>query len=185
MLDEQDLNTEIKFNREQLGTVLPKRLLDQFQIILSSKICLEEWRWALLTTMLDSIMRVCEDLGRTMDEKDGLPAASWNARNLLELWIWTEYCAASVENAWRFHGDALRDVAGIVEANDKIIASLTGVDTSAEVPAKEMLDAIAAKARGQHRPSDLNLKSLRPTLTRPQGPIAQGKNKTRSQNAGP
>jgi hypothetical protein len=141
-----ELSAQNEFNRDQLQAVLPKRLLRQFQILLSSKDCLEHWHWAVLTTMLDSVMRVCGDLGRTIDEEDALQVASWNARNLLELWVWTEYCATSKENTRIFYEDAFRDVAGIIEVSDKLDSS-AGLEKPL-VPPKELLDAVASRELG-------------------------------------
>jgi hypothetical protein len=140
-----ELGARNEFNRDQLKSVLPKRLLRQFQILLSSKDCLERWHWVVLTTMLDSIMRVCDDLGGTMDEKDSLPSASWNARNLLELWVWTEYCASKT-NARVFYEDAFRDVAGIIEVSEKLSSS-AGLEMPL-VPPKQLLDEITARELG-------------------------------------
>src|SRR5207302_8248951 len=53
---------------------------------------------------------------------EALPAAAWNSRNLLELWIWISYCGASHANAQRFHQDALRDMLGLTEALAKLHA---------------------------------------------------------------
>ena len=169
MLDEHHLQPGNEFNREQLQTVLPNRLFQQFQIIVSAKDRLEQWYWALLLMMLESIMRVCDDLGGTMDQENALPAASWNARNLLELWIWTEYCTASKENAWTFHGDALRDVAGNIKANADIFSS-TGGDKSVGASSKEMHRsgaslALADRSCSRARRSWLSLRSCDPATS--------------------
>ncbi len=42
-----------------------------------------------------------------------LSLAAFHARNLLELMIWTRYCAKSPENASRFSEDTMRDVDGL------------------------------------------------------------------------
>src|ERR1700675_961436 len=98
MSDPEEL-LAIEFNRNQLRTVLPKRLMDQYQVILSSLECLEDWYAALLLKMIDSVLRICGDLAVAIEQENALPATAWNARNLLELWIWTEYCSASRKNA--------------------------------------------------------------------------------------
>jgi hypothetical protein len=40
---------------------------------------------------------------------------AWLARNLLELFVWTEYCTKSPENAKQFYIDAVRDFDDIVK----------------------------------------------------------------------
>jgi hypothetical protein len=39
-------------------------------------------------------------------------AVAWIGRNLLELWVWTIYCARSPENARQFFDDSARDALG-------------------------------------------------------------------------
>jgi hypothetical protein len=138
-----------EFNRDELRSVLPKRLNEQYQVILSSLECLEDWYAALLLKMIESVLRVCGDLAVTVEQENALPATAWNARNLLELWIWIEYCSASRKNARRFHEDVLRDVAGMVEAQYKF-CELAGIDEPfppGESP-EETLKAVAMKELG-------------------------------------
>ena len=44
---------------------------------------------------------------------------AWRARNLLELWVWSMYCARSRENARRLYEDAARDINGVLAAFKK------------------------------------------------------------------
>jgi hypothetical protein len=150
MPDPEELRAEIESNRDQLRTVIPARLMHQYQVILSSRECLEDWYAALLLKILDCILRVCNDLALTIEQENALPAAAWNARNLLELWIWSVYCSSSRKNALRFHGDTLRDVAGLVEASYKI-CKLAGIDSPFEESpqeVQELLDGLALKHLG-------------------------------------
>jgi Family of unknown function (DUF5677) len=48
--------------------------------------------------------------------RDDSAALAWRARNLLELSVWSIYCAKNRENARRFYEDAGRDVHGILDA---------------------------------------------------------------------
>jgi hypothetical protein len=99
--------------------------------------------------MNDSVLRVCGDLAVAIEQENALPATAWNARSLLELWIWTEYCSASRKNARRFHEDVLRDFAGMVEAQYKFCA-LAGINEPfplGESP-EELLKTVAMKELG-------------------------------------
>jgi len=57
-------------------------------------------------------------LKRAYENKQNDDAAllAWRARNLLELSVWSTYCAKSRENARRVYEDAGRDVRGIFDA---------------------------------------------------------------------
>jgi hypothetical protein len=60
-------------------------------------------------------------LKRTYDNRQNDDAAllAWRARNLLELSVWSTYCAKSRENARRVYEDAGRDVGDIFDAFKK------------------------------------------------------------------
>lgn len=49
-------------------------------------------------------------------QNDAAALLAWRARNLLELSVWSTYCAKSRENARRVYEDAGRDVSGIFDA---------------------------------------------------------------------
>ena len=116
MLDESDklhLDQEIKFNLEQLGTRIPKEL-DRLIGVFGSASGLglpEKWYADLFLKLTNGVILFSSDLLRTIGQ-DALPAAAWNARNLLELCIWTKYCAKSRASAWRFHGRCAARLAG-------------------------------------------------------------------------
>jgi hypothetical protein len=116
-----DMEKETEFNRDKLQTVIPNRLQQLLDIIVSRKSQgnVEPWFADLVHKLLLSVDRVRYDLLKTM-EQDAVSGAAWNARNLLELWIWLKYCAASRENARRFHEDALRDMRGLSDALSKM-----------------------------------------------------------------
>jgi hypothetical protein len=50
------------------------------------------------------------------EHHDDVSLLAWRARNLLELSVWSTYCAKSRQNAWRVYEDAGRDVRGIYNA---------------------------------------------------------------------
>ena len=60
-----------------------------------------------------------------------LPVLSLLVRNLLELRIWTEFCATSVENAKRFQLDAIRDADDLFKAINAIGAKYPDVTNTA------------------------------------------------------
>jgi len=120
MLDETELLSEHRTNREKLRSTIPNRLVELLTVIDAKRDRIEKWYADLLIKMGNSVIRVCLDLSKGIDDEDGLPAAAWNARNLLELWVWLKYCSMSLGNARRFHEDAIRDLVGLVEAHARI-----------------------------------------------------------------
>lgn len=77
-------------------------------------------------------------LKRTYENKqnDDAPLLAWRARNLLELSVWSTFCAKSRDNARRVYEDAGRDVRGIFDAFIKWGA--------ATAQASDWLDPLAA-----------------------------------------
>src|ERR1017187_6404774 len=116
-----DIEKETEFNHDKLQTVIPNRLQQLLDIIVSRK-------------SQGSVDRVRYDLLKTM-EQNAVSGAAWNARNLLELWVWLKYCATSRENARRFHEDALRDMQGLTDALSKL-HSLQGIPNEFEASAR-------------------------------------------------
>src|ERR1700682_291513 len=99
MSGDYNLEQELEFNRKQLGTVIPNRLQEFLDVMLSRNFDKDDWYANLVMKVLASVARVCCDLFQTTFQKEALPAAAWNARNMLELWVWIVYCSASQENA--------------------------------------------------------------------------------------
>lgn len=54
-------------------------------------------------------------LKRGLKERD-ISYISWATRNLLELLVWSRYCAFSKQNTLRFYQDSVRDLAGTMAA---------------------------------------------------------------------
>ena len=143
---ENEIAQEMEFNREQLGTRIPDRVEELLHTIDGSRDRLEEWCASLFIKIGNSILRVSGDLVLTIG-RDALPASAWCARNLLELWIWTKYCAASREKARRFHEDALRDIAGLIEAH-AAMCKLAGIPYTKEAQSRRRLAEEAQKVTG-------------------------------------
>ena len=53
-------------------------------------------------------------------------AIAWSARNLLELWIWVQYCQASEKKAKRFSDDAVRDTLDLTKID---LTKIKGLST--------------------------------------------------------
>jgi|SRR5579859_985013 len=140
-----DVERETEFNRVQLGTTIPKRL-QELREILGGCSSLDAWHVGLLNKLLESVNRVCRDLLNTIGQ-EALPAAAWNARNLLELWVWIKYCSASRENARRFHEDALRDVQGLTDSLSKM-CELRGIQNQFEQTARKKIAEVALSELG-------------------------------------
>jgi hypothetical protein len=143
-----DVAWETQFNFDKLKTAIPNRLHELRDIITSckSKGTIEPWFADLVTKILLSVDRVCGDLLKTI-EQEAVSRAAWNARNLLELWIWIKYCGASRENARRFQEDALRDMQGLTDALSKLHA-LSGIPNQFEASARKKIAEVARDKLG-------------------------------------
>jgi hypothetical protein len=141
MKEQYDICKESAFNRAQLGTAIPNRLAELEMILMTRINGPESWYWEMLHKILLSVARVCTDLYRTMDQEQ-FPVVAWNARNLLELWIWIKYCAASRHNARRFYEDVLRDMRGLTDALSKLHL-VTGVANEFETTARKSIADVA------------------------------------------
>jgi len=138
---------ETEFSREKLKTAIPNRLRELLEVIDQRQPHSEEWYAILATNFLASVARICHDLRQTIEQEGALPAAAWNERNFLELWIWIEYCTASRENARRFYEDALRDALGLTESLGKM-CELTGTVNAFEDQARKTLAEVALREHG-------------------------------------
>jgi len=114
-----DVERETEFSREKLRIAIPNRLQELVHVVAARRNKVEVWYADLITKILQSVHRTCRDLLNTIDQ-DGVAAAAWNARNLLELWIWIKYCASSQANARHFYEDALRDMQGLADSLSKL-----------------------------------------------------------------
>jgi len=165
MTPEYDIEQETAANRKMLETRVHAKLNGIYRTLSENRQQLEPWRLTLTIDLMQGVERNCEELLETMG-KDRLAAAAWIARNLLELLVWVKYCGTSVENASRFHEDALRDLKGLTELHGKIcdgagIENETAADTAqrinelasgklglAEIDSKYLTVAKASKTEG-------------------------------------
>jgi hypothetical protein len=143
---EYDVDWETNFNRDKLQTAIPNRLQELQDTIVSRGDTVEPWFRDVVIKILLSVNRVRLDLLRTM-EQETVSGAAWNARNLLELWVWVKYCTASRENAWRFYEDALRDMQGITESLSKLHA-LREIPNEFEASAREKIAEVVRERLG-------------------------------------
>ncbi len=146
-----DEEREMAISRTRLQTLIPNRL-NELHGILYARSQTEPWYRDLLSKLILGISRTCRDLLKTTLE-EALPAAAWNARNLLELWVWTRYCAGGPSNARRFHEDALRDMKGLGDALAEM-NKLAGAANASESVIEASLLRVAQ--------SDLGLDSISP-----------------------
>jgi hypothetical protein len=143
---EYDVERETEFCRQQLATTIPNRLNELLEKVDHSRGYIEDWYADLILKISLSIGRVCNDLFKTT-EQDALPAAAWNARNLLELWVWTKYCSTSRDKARHLHEDAVRDMMGLAALHSKM-CEVAGVDDELGAVGQEKLRKIAADQLG-------------------------------------
>jgi hypothetical protein len=89
---------------------------------------------------------------------------AWATRNLLELSVWSEYCAKSSDNADRFSTDALRDGIGMFQAMESLFSlapnnSTTLATSKAQIAAAKQQLAVTARMIGisklDHRYKDV------------------------------
>ena len=85
--EEYDIDWETNFSRDKLTTAIPNRLQELQDILVSRKDNSEPWSGDLVIKLLLSVNRVRLDLLKTMGQ-ESVSGAAWNARNLLELWVW-------------------------------------------------------------------------------------------------
>ena len=141
-----DVEWETNFSRDKLQSAIPNRLQEIYDIIASRRHKVEPWFADLVTKMLLSVNRVCADLLKTM-EQETVSGAAWNARDVLELWVWLKYCVASRDNARRFHEDSLRDMQGLTDALSKLSA-LRGIPNEFEASSRRKIANIAREKLG-------------------------------------
>jgi len=143
---EYDIEHEAAESRNMLGKRIPTKLnaIKLALIDIDKRRALEPWRLALTVDLIEGIEGNCDQLLETM-KKDRLPASAWLARNLLELWVWVKYCGVSTENAWRFHGDALRDMKGLMEAHKKSCDAMGIANVTSAIAAQRIQDVAAEK----------------------------------------
>jgi hypothetical protein len=143
---EYDIEYETAASRNMLEKRIPARLnaIKLTVIEIGKHRAYEPWRLALTIDLVESIERNCDQLLETMG-KDRLPASTWIARNLLELWVWVKYYGFSRENAWHFHEDALRDAKGLVEAHKKSCDVLGIADETSVISAQRIQEVATEK----------------------------------------
>jgi hypothetical protein len=86
-----------------------------------------EWRVRQLKRFGEQVSIAGADLERARKEKR-ITIVAWNARNLLELWIWVQFCCVSENNAKRFRDDTERDFYGMMKAFGKLAKLATGIE---------------------------------------------------------
>lgn len=143
---EYNVEVETQFNREQLLEPIPDRLNQLLEAIRGYSGTIEDWYANLLSKIVLAVALECQELFETI-EKRALSSSAWHARNLLELWIWIEYCSPSQANARRFHEDALRDLQGFAESLSKMHATAK-VKNEFETAARKKLAEMALTELG-------------------------------------
>lgn len=137
-----------KVNLQRL--IFPK--INMLKVAVASaaqKSAFEGWHSALIVDFIHGLESYCGELRETIG-KERLSAAAWSTRSLLELLVWIKFCRGSVENARRFHEDALRDAQGLVEAHAKTCEAL-GIDDKTSSLAFEQIQVLAKEDLGLDR----------------------------------
>jgi hypothetical protein len=85
---------------------------------------------------------------------------AWATRNLLELSIWSEYCAQSSDNADRFSTDSLRDGIGIIQAMENLSSLPTKDPRTLEMLATNKIQIHTAKRQLSDGAKKLGISNL-------------------------
>jgi hypothetical protein len=144
--DDYDLEQQTASSIRMLEERIPAHLREAYRLLGENPQHFEGWQADLLIKLLQSVERNCRELLRTIGE-DGLPAAAWVARNLLELWVWIKYCGAARDNAWRFHEDSLRDLKGLSELIRKL-CELRGIEDETFASRTQGIKDVASEQLG-------------------------------------
>jgi len=92
-----------------------------------------DWRAAQLIQFIGLMEFFAEDL-QAAYEKKRVMTVSWIARNLLEIFVWIQYCNVSETNAKRFYEDVARDFHGYCKALEKLnVDYQPGIDQSRDL----------------------------------------------------
>jgi hypothetical protein len=76
---------------------------------------LDAWRERQLFNFIRLLTQNAEDLVKGYREQR-IRKVAWAARNILELWVWVDYCNLSDAHAKQFRDDTARDLVGFVKA---------------------------------------------------------------------
>jgi hypothetical protein len=80
----------------------------------------------MLINIIAEAVRAYVNLWKATTEKD-IQYAAFGLRNLLELFVWEMYCAASKENAHRLQQDSARDAVGMVRAIEAMPTNIENI----------------------------------------------------------
>ena len=76
-----------------LRTELPSRLRRLIELLLAGTFPSESaWCGDLVLKLMQSVGRVGSDLLAATESQEALPAVAWNARNMVELAVWSRHC---------------------------------------------------------------------------------------------
>jgi hypothetical protein len=147
-MNEKSMNEIRAEECEYLRTEMPSSLRRLTEILLAGTFPPDSaWCGDLFLKLMQSVARVGSDLLAATESPEALPAVAWNARNMVELAIWSQYCGRSEKNARRFHEDALRDLKGLVNSHGQM-QKFMGTRYEHEQLAHEMLDHVAQTTLG-------------------------------------
>jgi hypothetical protein len=92
-----------------------ERLLSELKAFNAARPVLPHWYEDLLNNLVGEVGFHLVRMTQAHKERQ-LTVLAYNARGLLELYVWTKYCVKSEQNARRFREDMFRDLRGIHEA---------------------------------------------------------------------
>ena len=144
--EQKDIQRIAADNLWALEENIPCRLNIIYKSLVDNRQGFEPWQLALTCDLAQSVEYNVVELSEACS-KDRLPTATWLARNLLELWVWTKYCSVSRDYAWRFHEDALRDFKGLMDLHQKG-CDLYGLENKVASTAAQRIKKLASDKLG-------------------------------------
>lgn len=109
----------------------------------------EEWQVQVFESLCFQNFSEYLSLKKAYEDSGSEPSLiAWRTRNLLEISIWSLYCAQNKENAWIFYEDAGRDVVGILNAFTKW-GTATSQDNNWLDPIERAKQDISARAASE------------------------------------
>jgi hypothetical protein len=95
---------------------------DKIMRLAQNPVAGEEWHLYLLRGLCCEVFAEYLRMKNAYDEQKGdTPLLAWRARNLLELSVWSMYCAKRKENARRLFEDAGRDTNDLIKAKNEAL----------------------------------------------------------------
>lgn len=135
--------------QRQRTIVLLTRLKDESSV-------LESWHSDMLNHLAGELSFWHLRMAFLPHDWQSVPVIAFGARGLLELYVWAEYCTASMENARKFYDDKFRDGMDFYDAMQRLLGLFSAGPTLAERidQARANISSLAASV-GSDSPAEM------------------------------